>query len=147
METPKKLLNVSTHFIPFNNISDLLRKVDKLKEAHKLKSEIFRQMLKEKGIKFTPINNYGVAIDISLLSKKDILFIKTQDNSLIEKIYKQIGIIQEPNISVSLPTDECIEDWWAGEMHGEEFWQEVPFRTNGDVIEEIKTAIKHFIKK
>ena len=81
---------------------------------------------------------------------------ETKDKNLFEIIspeklpkdfFRLIGIIQEPNTNVSLPTDKCIEEWWAGEMHGQKFWQEAPFRTNGDIIEEIKTAIKYFLEK
>ena len=47
----------------------------------------------------------------------------------------------------SLPTDECVEQWWAeGQDQNEGFWQEAPYRTNGDVVEEIKTALKYFIE-
>jgi hypothetical protein len=46
----------------------------------------------------------------------------------------------------SLPTDECVEQWWAeGQDQNKGFWKEAPYRTNGDVVEEIKTALKYFI--
>ena len=45
-----------------------------------------------------------------------------------------------------LPTDECVEQWWAGGQDKKpSFWKEAPYRTNGDVVEEIKTALKYFI--
>jgi len=84
---------VSTRFLPFDSISDLLRKVENIKKAHKIKSEIFRQTLKEKGIKFTPIDDFGVAIDIGLLSEKDMRFIKNQDDSFIQKVYDDNGVV------------------------------------------------------
>ena len=87
------IADVSTRFLPFDSISDLLRKVENIKHAYKIKSETFRQTLKEKGIKFTPINDYGVAIDIGLLSKEDIRFIKSQDDSFIQKVYDENGVV------------------------------------------------------
>ena len=51
-----------------------------------------------------------------------------------------------PNVVLSLPDDEAIEQWWAeGKDQQKGFWQEPPYRTNGDVVEEIKTALKYFI--
>ena len=50
-------------------------------------------------------------------------------------------------VAKSLPTDECVEQWWAeGQDQQKGFWQEAPYRTNGDVVEEIKTALKYFIE-
>ena len=47
-----------------------------------------------------------------------------------------------------MPTDECIEQWWAGKSYKNKmFWQEAPYMTNGDVVEEIKSAVKYFITK
>jgi hypothetical protein len=52
-----------------------------------------------------------------------------------------------PAVVKSLPTDECVEQWWAeGQDQNEGFWQEAPYRTNGDVVEEIKIALKYFIE-
>lgn len=52
-----------------------------------------------------------------------------------------------PAVAKSLPTDECVEQWWAqGKDQQKGFWQEAPYRTNGDVVEEIKTALKYFIE-
>lgn len=52
-----------------------------------------------------------------------------------------------PVVAKSLPTDECVEQWWAeGKDQQKGFWQEAPYRTNGDVVEEIKTALKYFIE-
>jgi hypothetical protein len=87
------IADVSTRFLPFYSISDLLRKVGEIKEAHKIKSETFRQTLKEKGIKFSPIDDYGVSIDIGLLSEEDIRLIKNQDNSFIQKVYDENGVV------------------------------------------------------
>ena len=51
------------------------------------------------------------------------------------------------NKQKSLPTDACIEDWWS-EGRGQDagFWDEAPYRTNGDVVAEIKIALKYFIE-
>jgi len=48
-------------------------------------------------------------------------------------------------VVLSLPDDEAIEQWWAEGKESDKFWQEAPYRTNGDVVEEIKTALKYFI--
>ena len=85
--------NVSTRFLSFDSISDLLRKVENIKKGHKIKSETFRQTLKEKGINFIPIDDYGVAIDVGLLSEEDTRFIKEQDDSFIQKVYDENGVI------------------------------------------------------
>lgn len=85
--------DVSTRFLPFDSISDLLRKVENIKNAHKIKSETFRQTLEEKGINFRPIDDYGVAIDIGLLSEEDMRFIKNQDDSFIQKVYDENGVV------------------------------------------------------
>lgn len=83
----------NTLFLPFDNISDLLRKVENIKEAHKIKFQTLIQMLKQNEIKFTPIDDYGVVIDVSLLSDEDIKLITNQDNSLIQKVYNENGVI------------------------------------------------------
>jgi len=85
--------DVGTRFLPFNNIFDLIRKVENIKKAHKTKSEIFKQELKEKGINFTPIDNHGIIIDLGLLSDEDFLFIKNQDYSFIQKVYEENGVV------------------------------------------------------
>ncbi len=48
-----------------------------------------------------------------------------------------------------MPTAECIETWWAQgqDTNNPGFWKEAPYRTNGDVVEEIKAALKYFITK
>ena len=52
-----------------------------------------------------------------------------------------------PVVVKSLPTDECVEQWWTeGKDQQKGFWKEAPYRTNGDVVEEIKTALKYFIE-
>jgi hypothetical protein len=50
-----------------------------------------------------------------------------------------------PVVVKSLPDDEAIEQWWAEGKESDKFWQDAPYRTNGDVVEEIKTALKYFI--
>lgn len=61
-----------------------------------------------------------------------------------EQIVKLFAI---PNVVKSLPTDECVEQWWAeGQDQNKDFWQKAPYRTNGDIVEEIKTALKYFIE-
>ena len=65
-------------------------------------------------------------------------------NTLLDAVSEALTI---PAVVKSLPTDECVEQWWAeGQDQKEGFWQEAPYRTNGDVVEEIKTALKYFIE-
>ena len=65
-------------------------------------------------------------------------------NRINEDANKALNI---PDVVKSLPTDECVEQWWAeGQDKKKGFWQEAPYRTNGDVVEEIKTALKYFIE-
>lgn len=85
------------HFLPFDSISDLLRKVENIKDAHKIKSESLRQTLKEKGIEFKPIDDYGVAIYMALLSEEDVRLIKEQDDSFIQKVYNENGVVSKTN--------------------------------------------------
>lgn len=59
-----------------------------------------------------------------------------------EEVVKNCSI---PDVVLSLPDDEAIEQWWAEGKESDKFWQEAPYRTNGDVVEEIKTALKYFI--
>ena len=48
---------------------------------------------------------------------------------------------------VAIPTDKCIEEWWSQDKYRDEnWWRDAPYRTNGDVVEEIKTAINYFFK-
>ena len=64
---------------------------------------------------------------------------------VLDDAESQLKFIRD--VSGVLPTDECVEQWWAeGQDQKEGFWQEAPYRTNGDVIEEIKTALKYFIE-
>lgn len=85
--------DVGIRFLPFNNIFDLIRKVENIKKVFKTKSEIFKQELKERGINFTPIDNDGIIIDLGLLSDEDFLFIKNQDYSFIQKVYDENGVV------------------------------------------------------
>jgi hypothetical protein len=69
----------------------------------------------------------------------------------LDEYYKLLDYVDElekltiPDVVKSLPTDECVEQWWAEGKESDKFWQEAPYRTNGDVVEEIKTALKYFI--
>ena len=70
-------------------------------------------------------------------------------NILEEEKLKRTDVLalDIPAVIKSLPTDECVEQWWAeGQDQQKGFWQEAPYRTNGDVVEEIKTALKYFIE-
>jgi len=51
------------------------------------------------------------------------------------------------SITVSLPSDKVIEDWYTKDFDSlnARFWEEAPFCTHGDRVEEIKNAIHYFI--
>ena len=89
----RSIPDVNERLLLFKSIYDLIGKVENIKMAHKIKSETFRQILKEKEIKFTPIDDYGVSIDVALLSKEDKRFIETQGDSFIENVYKENGVV------------------------------------------------------
>jgi hypothetical protein len=88
-----KVSDIGTRFLPFDNIVDLLRKVDDIKKAHKINSESFRQILRDKDIKFEPIDDYGVFIDVELLSEEDVWFIKNHNDSFIQEVYYNNGVV------------------------------------------------------
>ena len=54
---------------------------------------------------------------------------------IFETIMKPYAASPERKHHKSLPTDECIENWWS-EGRGQDagFWAEAPYRTNGDVV-------------
>ena len=81
-----------TRHLAFNGISDLIRKVENIKKAHQIKSKTFRKTLEEKGIRYIPIDDYGVAIDISGLSEEDLKVIRNQDDSYIQNVYEANGV-------------------------------------------------------
>ena len=64
--------------------------------------------------------------------------------------FSEVVSVSEP---ILIPTDRCIEEWFMfpntigdeGIFDECKFWQEAPYRTNGDVVEEIKTALKYFM--
>ena len=67
--------------------------------------------------------------------------------NLLVELRNEAEQLTIPDFVKSLPTDECVEQWWAeGQDKKKGFWQEAPYRTNGDVVEEIKTALKYFIQ-
>jgi len=48
------------------------------------------------------------------------------------------------------PDSKAVEQWFICDKSvesDEAFWQDAPFRTNGDVVEEIKDAIEYFFGK
>ena len=66
--------------------------------------------------------------------------------SEMEAYYQaKLKLLDIPNVVLSLPDDEAIEQWWAEDKESDKFWQDATYRTNGDVVEEIKTALKYFI--
>lgn len=92
------------------------------------------------------------SIDFALDNEEDLdaasrnyqegILITVNEAKLLLDIVKNCSI---PNVVLSLPDDEVIEQWWAEGKESDKFWQDAPYRTNGDVVEEIKTALKYFI--
>ena len=75
----------------------------------------------------------------------EVLVMLSGNEISLKEAHSQICSL--PDVVKSLPTDECVEQWWAeGQDQKKGFWQEAPYRTNGDVVEEIKTALKYFIE-
>lgn len=50
-------------------------------------------------------------------------------------------------VTVSLPSDKVIEDWYTKYFDSLtlRFWEEAPYCTHGDRVEEIKDAVHYFI--
>lgn len=81
--------------------------------------------------------------ELNIHQKADALI---EFNKLLDYV-DELEQLTIPVVVKSLPTDECVEQWWAeGKDQQKGFWQEAPYRTNGDVVEEIKTALKYFIE-
>lgn len=78
--------------LPFRNIDDLVRKVEKIKAAHLVQQQTFRQSLNEAGIAYQEIDEFGVFVDIGGLSKEQIEVIKANDSSFIKDVYAQCGV-------------------------------------------------------
>jgi hypothetical protein len=80
-------------------------------------------------------------------TKGDTMFRRQRVLELKKLVESELKNCSIPDVVKSLPTDECVEQWWAeGQDQNKGFWQEAPYRTNGDVVEEIKTALKYFIE-
>jgi hypothetical protein len=93
-----------------------------------------KEYLQKQGIHPTePIYWYG---------EDDIITLEQLLESYHQAKLKLLGI---GDVVLSLPDDEAIEQWWAEGKESDKFWQDAPYRTNGDVVEEIKTALKYFI--
>jgi len=68
--------------ITFNNVPELLEKVEKIK-AFAIQNAIKRrEELRNRGIKFTELNEYGVAIDIDDLTQDDKVWLNSSYNSM-----------------------------------------------------------------
>jgi len=80
--------------IQFNNISDLVSKVEKLKEAEKIETKEFKKVLKENNIQFKEFDEYGVLIDIGNLSRKQLDLIKYKNTSFVDMVYEKVGVIK-----------------------------------------------------
>jgi len=78
--------------LPFKNIDDLVRKVEKIKTAHLIQQQTFRQSLNEAGIAYQEIGEFGVSVDIGGLSKEQIEVIKANDSSFIKDVYAKCGV-------------------------------------------------------
>ena len=79
--------------LPFSGISDLIMKVDLLVAAHKMQVAIRRVKLIKNNIEFKEVGEFGIMIDIALLTDKQLEVVKDVDNSLLKKVYDKIGVI------------------------------------------------------
>ena len=89
------------------------------------------------------IRHFGIDEEMEI---ECVYGIKSTLRNILEQYEKEVvKNCSIPNVVLSLPDDEAIEQWWAEGKESDKFWQDAPYRTNGDVVEEIKTALKYFI--
>ena len=87
--------HVSRRFsVGFDNIHELVMKVEKLKKAYEEQSNIFRQSLKENGIVYGELDPFGVSIDVGGLSDEQKKVVFNKDNSFIDFIHEQVGVVK-----------------------------------------------------
>lgn len=93
MKNKQKSSNDSS-LLPFNDISDLIRKVDKLRDAHKAQLDTLKASLIKNDIRFKNIGDFGVTIDIGQLTNEKVKFVINLDDSSLKKIYDEVGVIK-----------------------------------------------------
>lgn len=81
-------------YLPFDSIIDLDRKVSEIKKEYKEQTDLFKSELKEKGIEFTPVNEYGVIVDFEDLSTDDLKIFLNQEY-LTGKLLERFGVVRE----------------------------------------------------
>lgn len=88
----------SKFLLPFNSTRDLLKKVEKIREVYNSMFELEKKALEKEGIKYIKANDYALAIDMALLSDRQIKFLKETnhlDNSNFKRIFDEVGVIQQ----------------------------------------------------
>lgn len=83
---------MKTHYLPFNNISDLLDKVKILKKAHVNQHKDMKAELEARNIPYETINKYGLSICMDGLNDEQIKFITNHKNDGIKNVYEFIGV-------------------------------------------------------
>jgi hypothetical protein len=65
-----------------------------------------------------------------------------------KELNTKVKLLNLADVTVSLPADKVIEDWYTKDFDsiGTRFWEEAPYCTHGDRVEEIKDALHKFIK-
>lgn len=90
------------------------------------------------------INNLRNALDS--VTKKEMEQRKTIKRLLLEKedLKKQLDLC---GVVKSLPTEECVRDWWKEGVDNEHFWKHEINWTNEQVFTEIYQSLIYFINK
>ena len=65
-------------------------------------------------------------------------------NEATEKIVKLFAI---PDVVKSLPTEQCVRDWWREGTGDEHFWKHETDWSNEQVFREIYQALTYFINR
>lgn len=85
---------MSQYSIGFDNVLELIRKVDRIKEAYKFDDDVFKQTLIENKIEFTPLHPFGFWLDANMLAecgKEDIVF--KREYPMVDAAFKETGVI------------------------------------------------------
>lgn len=92
---------------------------------------------------------YAPKVDCRVLSEDTYQELKKAYDIVCESQKANTGAEQcnLPVVTVSLPSDKVIEDWYTKDFDSltVRFWEEAPYCTHGDRVEEIKDAVHYFI--
>lgn len=77
--------------ITFSTVTDLLSKVEKIKEFAVAQKELRRKQFNELGITYEELNEFGFAIDISKNTEEQLLAMKNLfDDNTFSKFVKEL---------------------------------------------------------